>query len=171
MDSPWGRPVFAKTSGGDFVTIDKPKRFQYTHSTANDRNGSSTNNGKTYNLEYGGEGRLWGFSWSCPTSGPCSPSVTLRDGVELDVSGNGTTDYVALAKRLEKRIPEAASTSSCNSLPLTNVATDYPLPSIPLTSDVNSQITHSASDAQNWTLISNDACVIDGVKQTSISGC
>ena len=92
-------------------------------------------------------------------------------GVELDVSGNGTTDYVALAKRLEKRIPEAASVASCNSLPLTNIATDYPLPSIPLTSDISSQITHSASDAQNWTLISNDACVIDGVKQTSISGC
>ena len=171
MDSPWGKPVFAKTSSGDFVTIDKPKRFQYTHSQANDRNNSSTNVGKTYNLEYGGDGRLWGFSWDCPTSGPCSPSVTLNDGVEFDISGNGTNDYVALAKRLEKRIPEAASVSSCSSLPLTDIATDYPLPNLPTNSEISSDVTHTVSDAQSWTLISNDACVIDGVRQTSITGC
>ena len=171
-DSPYGKPVFAKTSGGDFVTIDKPKRFQYTHSTANDRNDSSDNNGKTYNLEYGGEGRLWGFSWSCPSSGgPCSPSVALKDGTEFDIDGDGTTDYVALGKRLEKRIPEAASASSCSSLPLIDIATDYPLPSLPTSSEISTQITHTTSDAQAWSLISNDACYIDGVRQTNISGC
>ena len=29
---------------------------------------------------------MWGFSWSCPSSGgPCSPSVALKDGTEFDI--------------------------------------------------------------------------------------
>ena len=155
---------------GTPVSIDPPKRFSYTHTTANDRNDSSTNDGKVYNLEYTGEGNLWGWGYTTDASGMSMPSLIMKDGTEVDVDSDGTADHVLLGKRLENRLP-TVDASNCSSLSLDNLETTHPLPDPPSTSVISTKITHSAGDELNLSYISPEPCYIDGVRQTSNSPC
>jgi hypothetical protein len=168
-DAPWG-PLLMAVKDGTPVSIDPPKRFPYTHTTANDRNDSSTNDGKVYNLEYAGEGNLWGWGYTTDASGMSMPSLIMKDGTEVDVDGDGTTDHVLLGKRLENRLP-TADASNCSSLSLDNLETTHPLPDPPTTSVISTKITHSAGDELNLSFISPEPCYIDGVRQTANSPC
>ena len=168
-DAPWGTLIMAVKDGTP-VTVDQPKRFKYTHSTGNDRNDSSDNDGKVYNLEYAGEGNLWGYGYKQDPSGMAMPSLIMKDGTEVDIDGDGTTDHVLLGNRLENRLPTVDS-SNCSSLSLDNLETTHPLPDPPTALEISNQITHSAGDEENLTLISSDACYIDGVRQTDNSPC
>tara|TARA_B100001063_G_scaffold172134_1_gene161314 strand:+ start:790 stop:3258 length:2469 start_codon:yes stop_codon:yes gene_type:complete len=168
-DAPWGSLLMAMKDGTP-VSIDPPKRFPYTHTTANDRNNSSTNDGKVYNFEYSGEGNLWGWGYTTDASGMSMPSLIMRDGTEVDVDGDGTTDHVLLGKRLENRLP-TVDASNCSSLSLDNLETTHPLPDPPSTSVISSKITHSAGDEFDLSLLSPEACYIDGVRQTANSPC
>ena len=168
-DAPWGTLIMAVKDGTP-VTVDQPKRFKYTHSTGNDRNDSSDNDGKVYNLEYAGEGNLWGYGYKQDPSGMAMPSLIMKDGTEVDIDGDGTTDHVLLGNRLENRLP-TVDASNCSSLSLDNLETTHPLPDPPTASEISNQITHSAGDEENLTLISSDSCYIDGVRQTDNLPC
>jgi len=78
-----------KDSQGDYVAFTAPLRFSYTHSTANDINGESTQ-GKMFSLEYDGfELRVpWEYD---ETAGEWQPLLNLKDGTEIT---DGSTTYV-----------------------------------------------------------------------------
>ncbi len=94
------------------VVFDPPIQFTYTHSTANDRNGDATYDGKTFFLDYGGPGDLWGL----PEDGVdlnddgspdrWYPVVSLADGVLLGPTG---TEYVVKAMEIEQALQEDPS--------------------------------------------------------------
>ena len=186
-DSHYQDTIIAKDSGGAAVTIDQPVQFNYTHSNANDRNWSSgdadvSSKDKKFWLEYAGDSNLWGIPWTENTTSKLwEPNFTLKDGTELDTDGNSATgnsrgaDYVVLAKRLEKNLPEAASASSCSSLSLDNIATDYPLPDLPTSSELSAAGINVVGEIKggeetSLTLISTEPCYVDGIA-TGASGC
>ncbi|MDA8141346.1 MAG: hypothetical protein M0036_22105 [Desulfobacteraceae bacterium] len=84
----WNQYVTVRDGQGNFASFDPPLSFQYTHSTANDANSSSANNGKTYRLEY--DGFSLNMPWTFdPVTGQWMPQINLADGTEL-TDGNGT---------------------------------------------------------------------------------
>ena len=168
-DAPWGPYVMAIKDGTP-VTIDHPKYFAYTHSQANDRNNSTDNDGRVYSFTYAGEGQLWGWGYKNDASGMAMPSLIMKDGTEVDIDGDGSTDHVLLGKRLENRLPVVDS-SNCSSLSLDDLETTHPRPTPPSAADISSRIKHSEGDEIGLTYISNEACYIDGVRQTANSPC
>ncbi|MEJ2040357.1 MAG: hypothetical protein P8X55_15730, partial [Desulfosarcinaceae bacterium] len=86
----WTQFVSVIDSNGDFVSFDPPVSFSYTHSTANDVNGDSTQNGKKFRIEYDG------FSVNIPvdfdeTTEEWEPQINIKDGTLMGPNGN---DYV-----------------------------------------------------------------------------
>lgn len=85
----WDKTVLAKDPNNAFLAFDEPLSFDYTHSTANDRNGDSTFNGKKFLLRYHGEGHIEGFPWDQVdrdgdgTDDMWFPQVSLKDAVQL----------------------------------------------------------------------------------------
>ncbi len=78
----WNRLTVLKDSDGDYVSFDAPLKFTYTHATANDINGDSTYDGKTFTLEYDG------FSLQVPWAYDAdedewNPMINLKSGVTL----------------------------------------------------------------------------------------
>jgi hypothetical protein len=82
--------------GSTPLTFDQPLTFDYTHSTANDRNGDATYDGKKFLLRYQGEGHIDGFPWDqVDRDGDGDPDmwfpqVSLKDNVQLT---DGVTNY------------------------------------------------------------------------------
>ena len=80
---------------GEPVTYDPPISFLYTHSTANDANGSSAHDGATVFLQYGGFGALWGIPHTeNGDTGRWYPQFSIADGVVMGPNGD---EYVIKA--------------------------------------------------------------------------
>ena len=125
----WNKLVAVKDANGTPVTFDKPLAFSYKHTTANDANSSSKYDGKTFLLNYGGNGDLWGIPWvdasgNTGQPGPDSemrPAFAFKDGVEMGPN----KEYIVKAIDMELK-PNSAS-NQCSSLVLNKPAS--PLPS------------------------------------------
>lgn len=80
--NPWNEYASLVDSNGNAVSFDAPIQFRYTHETANDRNGDSAYDGRSYVLSYGGPGDLHGLPYH---------------GVDLDNDGNPDRFYPVLS--------------------------------------------------------------------------
>jgi hypothetical protein len=83
----WNQYVTVIDGDGNFVSFDAPLSFAYTHSTANDINGSSTYDGKKFRLEYDG------FSVNMPweydeNSDEWQPLINIKDGTLMGLTGS-----------------------------------------------------------------------------------
>ncbi len=120
----WNQLVTVTDAQGLVASFDRPLQLAYTHSTANDANGSSSHNGKKFMLQYGGVGELWGFPWvEDMETRRWQSSVTLADGVQL-TDGNNTF----LVKAMEKQQTLQDDNANCGSLDISTVFTDVSLP-------------------------------------------
>lgn len=130
--------IITDDSTGETVPFDKPIQVAYTHSADNDRSGSADFAGRTFLLEYGGKGQLWGFPMENISGDGASddsryyPVFNLADGTTLDDSGN---TYVVKALDIEQFMQEE-SASTCSSLSLTSV----PSPASGISTDYDLQI-------------------------------
>lgn len=94
-------------AAGADVVFDPPIQFNYVHTTANDRNGDSTYDGKTYLLFYNGPGDLGGLPYfgidfdADGSEDRFYPVFSLADGILLGPSG---TEYVLKALELEQSL-------------------------------------------------------------------
>ena len=84
---PWNQYVTVKDGNGVFETFEAPLTFTYTHSTANDLNGSSKFDGKKFRIEYDG------FSVNIPwdfeeESGEWKPQINIKDGTLMGPTGD-----------------------------------------------------------------------------------
>ena len=161
------------TESSTVISFSPPLNITYDHTTANDRNNSATYNLKKFGLEYGGSGNLWGIDWAKedPTcQGNCDylPQISIKDGVAVDTTGNGTNDHVLLARRIDLR-PDAqvGSVSNCTSKGL-SVATSETAPETPA---IETTIDFTLSDKPTGaSLVSTEVCVVDNVL-TGAAGC
>ena len=85
---------------GALEVFERPLQFSYTHSDVNDVNGASLYSGKTYRLNYGGFGQLWGIPWVQGVQ-RFSPQFSLADGTVVGPNGN---EYVVKALDKEQRM-------------------------------------------------------------------
>jgi len=113
----WNTYTAVKASDGTLQTFDKPISMTYTHTTANDRIGDTTYNGKKYQMQYGGFGDLWGIPWvgegdATQERQRWYPIFALKDGTKLS---DGTTNYVVKALDIERK-PNATAASNCSSM-------------------------------------------------------
>ena len=134
----WNQYTTAKDLLGDFVEFDAPVQFAYTHATANDRNADATYDGKTYLLEYGGPGDLWGMPFvGVDLDGDLDddrwyPEFSLADEVEMGPTG---AEYVVKAIDVEQTLEEdlaytgTLTTVTAGALVLPDV-TGYTVPNI-----------------------------------------
>ena len=84
--NPWGQYYSVKDANGAIVTFDKPLEFKYVHSQASDYDGKAENDGygKTFRLNYGGFGDLWGIPWeNVEGSSESKPIFSLKTGTVL----------------------------------------------------------------------------------------
>jgi hypothetical protein len=159
------------TESSTVISFSPPLNITYDHTTANDRNASSTYNGTKFGLEYGGSGNLWGIDWaketpSCQSNCDYLPQISIKDGVEVDITGNGTDDHVLLARRMDLR-PSTVAESICTNAGL-SVATSESAPSNP---DIESIIDFTVADEPTGlSLVSTEVCVVDNVL-TGATGC
>ena len=161
------------TEGSTVISFSPPLNVTYDHTTANDRNASSTYNGTKFGLEYGGSGNLWGIDWaketpSCQSNCDYLPQISIKDGVAVDTTGNGTNDHVLLARRIDLR-PDAqvGSVSNCTDKGL-SVATSETAPETPA---IETIIDFKLSDKPTGaSLVSTEVCVVDNIL-TGAAGC
>ncbi|MBA1149124.1 hypothetical protein H0Z60_18915 [Ectothiorhodospiraceae bacterium WFHF3C12] len=103
----WNRVVtVSDASTGTLADFDQPLRFAYEVETGDDRNGDDSRAGKTFMLEYGGNGDLWGFPWVDSADGMNRwyPAMNLADGVVLSSGGN---DFLVKAVDMEQTLQDA----------------------------------------------------------------
>ncbi len=111
----WNKTVSLTDSLGETVSFDPPLVFTYTHSTDNDANGLSTHDGRTVQLEYNGNGDLWGIPHDgIDLNGDgepdfWQPEFSIADGVAMGPSG---TEYVIKATETELHLAEDSSGST-----------------------------------------------------------
>jgi hypothetical protein len=88
----WDQYTALKDASNEFVSFDAPLHFNYVHSTDNDLNDNSANDGMTFNLDYdGSELHIpWNFD---PELDEWQPMFSLKDGTEL-TDGNGDSYVV-----------------------------------------------------------------------------
>ncbi len=95
----WNQFAALKDGGENYVVFDKPLQFAYTHATANDLNGESTNDGKKFCLDYDGFSLQvpWQFSAS---RGTWIPAFSLVDGTAVGGSyvAKGVEEGVMLSE-------------------------------------------------------------------------
>jgi len=155
----WDQTVMVK-AGATYLSFDEPIGFDYTHTTANDRNGDSTYNGKKFYLRYHGEGHLEGFPWDQVdrdgdgTTDMWFPTISLVDGVQL-------TDGASNQYRLKAMYGDLTLTSAgadCSALSLA-----LPAAAVPTT---------SAKDPSNISTDRPDHGTCEYISETeSASGC
>lgn len=125
--NPWNRYTTLVDGGGGLLAFDAPIQFTYTHSVENDRNGDATWAGKTFQLEYAGDGQLHGIPHEeADLDGDGHPDrwfprFSLADGVLLGARG----DYVLKAIEVEQTL--GVTPGGCEGLNADAVA-DLPLP-------------------------------------------
>lgn len=116
----WNTYTAVMDSSNVMQTFDKPLAMNYTHLTANDRNGDMTFDSSRYMLEYGGFGDLWGIPWAGSGTGGAEeqrwyPLFAIKDGTQL--TDSDSINYVVKALDLERK-PNAApgGVSDCSGL-------------------------------------------------------
>ncbi|MDH5444305.1 MAG: hypothetical protein OEY52_02040 [Gammaproteobacteria bacterium] len=125
----WNKLVAVLDGSNTVQTFDKPIQFVYQLATADESNGVATHDGKTFMLQYGGQGQLWGFPWS-QTGERWYPSVNLKNGVELT---DGTNTFVVKATEREQSFKTDAG--QCGTLGTSAVFSDTGL-ALPVASGV-----------------------------------
>ncbi len=134
----YNRQVTVSDSQNVVSTFDPPLRFTYTHSTANDANSDSSQDGKKFLLEYNGPGGLHGFPWVLdPNNGRWHAAVTLADGANLT---DGTNNFVVKGIEKEQSM-QAVSASACSTLDVGAVFSDSNLQLLTLSDIGNVSIT------------------------------
>jgi hypothetical protein len=167
----YGNRLTWPSKSGTVISFSPPLNITYEHSTSNDRNASSTYNGKKFGLEYGGSGNLWGIDWSkedpsCQMNCDYLPQISIKDGVEVDTTGDGSNDHVILARRMDLR-PSTVSEATCTDKGL-SVASSASAPSAPA---IETIINFGTSDEPTGgSLVSTEVCVVDNIL-SGAAGC
>jgi hypothetical protein len=129
----WNKLVRVKDSAGNMVAFDKPMAFSYKHAEANDANAPDADDssyyGKTFMLNYGGNGDLWGIPWvdvggDAGTTGgnkDSRPAFALKDGTVMGPNN----EFVV--KGIDMELKPMSATGQCSALVLNQPA--EPLPS------------------------------------------
>ncbi len=127
------KKTWVTDSTGAVVSFDAPIVFRYKHSLANDANGhlvsSAPSYGRTYLLQYSGNGDLWGIPWGDSANGDWRPEFGIQDGIPMGptkavVTDDNGKDFVILAR--EKELVPVAAPGDCTDLTLSQPA--QPLP-------------------------------------------
>ena len=85
----WNHFTGLKDASNQFVSFDAPLRFTYVHSTANDLNGDSDNDGMTFSLDY--DGTELHIPWNYDAElDEWQPMFSLKDGTVLTDSNGGS---------------------------------------------------------------------------------
>ena len=122
-DNDWNRLVTVTDASGNVAKFDRPIQFNYTHSTANDANGDTANDGKKFLIEYAGPGELHGFPWvENSETHRWHSSVTLKNGTTLT---DGTNSFVVKAIEMEQTMQDDAN--NCGALNIDSLFTDTAL--------------------------------------------
>ena len=161
----------AKKSDGTFVNFTKPLQFTWIPETdgSDHRNSGETPQTPRMTLTYQGNGELHGFRWKQNSIGNWRPSNTIKDGTLFDTDGDGDTDHVELARRMETE-PGSLLATSCTDDGLSVATTASYLTTAP--AGVLGNINYTTTEIDALTFIANGAaCVINGARQTSIEGC
>ena len=94
------------------------------------------------------------------------PQISIKDGVEVDTTGDSSNDHVLLARRMDLR-PSTVTTSTCTDKGL-SVASSATAPSNPA---IETIIDFAISDEPSGgSLISTEVCVVDNVLSGAV-GC
>jgi hypothetical protein len=118
----WNKFVGVKDGSDVFAAFDEPIQFAYEHATANDLNGDATHDGKTFRLNYGGNGDLWGIpSAPDPDTGRWYSLFSIQDGTLMGPTG---TEFVIKGREREQSMAEDAG--QCTALTLTAPAAALP---------------------------------------------
>jgi len=155
----WNKSTnFKNQSTGAWYEFSAPISFEYTHSTANDRNGATANNGGSYYLEY--DGGLNGIPDSLMADGSNGREISLIDGdIFAGKAKHLSRDLVIKAVGIGKYAP--AASGQCDALPISGVT---------LTQPTISEIAalgagFSWSDQSSLTGVAQGFLVIDGTDQ------
>lgn len=84
--SPWNQFQGVKDAEGSYVQFDKPLQFAYAHAKDSDFDGADSHDayGKTFRIEYGGFGQLWGIPWNYDSaSQDHEPEFSIAEGTKL----------------------------------------------------------------------------------------
>lgn len=119
--NPWNKLTAVKNAAGAFVSFDKPLQFTYDHTTANDANADATYNGKTFRLNYGGNGELWGIPSGPDGNGRWHSDFAIKDGAAMGPTG---VEFVIKAREEEKKLK--ADVGACGALVINQPATPLP---------------------------------------------
>jgi hypothetical protein len=112
--SSWSQFQGLKDAAGAFVKFDQPLELSYTHTTANDFDGDSSNDGKTFRLSYNGPGQLqvpWKYNKDI---GREMPQIAIKGGATV---GTYTIWPVDGEQRLVK-----TDDANCSGLSLADVS-------------------------------------------------
>jgi len=121
-ENDWNKFTAVKNATtGALEVFERPLQFSYTHSNSNDVNGTSLYSGKTYRLNYGGFGQLWGIPWVQGVQ-RFSPQFSIVDGTAVGPNGN---EYVVKALDKEQRM-RPALLSACGALAVNRPAAPLP---------------------------------------------
>ena len=121
--NPWNKLTAVKNAAGAFVSFDKPLQFTYDHTTANDANADIAYNGKTFRLNYGGNGELWGIPSGADTSGRWHADFAIKDGVAMGPTTGA--EFVIKAREEEKKLKEDL-VGACGALAISQPTTPLP---------------------------------------------
>ena len=157
----WNRSQLAKDSSGAWYEFDKPVQFAYTHTTANDRNGKSGNNGKNYFLKYNGS-YLEGFNWSKDLEDRWVKDINLSDGIELYTDENGrkyVNKAIGIDNTMKRLISGDTGFDTCNEL--NAVGVNLGEPSV---ADIT-EVTTTWEDKDTLPNVADEIKVIHGVLQ------
>ncbi len=121
--NPWNKLTAVKNAAGAFVSFDKPLQFTYEHITANDANADATYDGKTFRLNYGGNGELWGIPSGADSSGRWHSAFAIKDGVAMGPTTG--MEFVIKAREEEKKLKLDAG--ACSTLAISQPTTPLPI--------------------------------------------
>ena len=153
----WNRHVSVVDSTGTIASFDKPLRFLYTHTTANDANGDATFDGKKFMLEYNGPGNLHGFPWvEDIDTRRWHSAVTLADGVQLT---DGTNLFAVKGIEMEQTMQDVA-VGDCAPLDVSTIFAN-PTLALPTVIDIGT-VSFTRADMPD---VTDAPAVIDGVVQ------
>lgn len=157
----WNKVVIVTDSTGSVVSFDPPLSFSYQHASGNDANAGTGGAGtaaygKTFLLEYAGNGDLWGIPWVDNGSGNSRPAFAIADGTVMGPNG---TEYVIKAREME--LKPALDTGACSGV--NGLVLNQPAASLPTAVDGSPSNGGSTAPA----LDDNSPAAIGGVVQGS----
>ncbi len=115
--SSWSKFQSLKDAAGVMVSFDRPLEISYTLATADEFDGLTDTNvvGKSYRLNYGGPGQLWGIPWKYNgTVGHEMPLFSLKAGTKL---GDYTVNPVEGDQRMATTEAANCASLSLDDLP------------------------------------------------------